>query len=209
MRPIIITGNGTDVGKTILSAIVVTALEGDYWKPVQHADDSGSDSETIRLLVPVNKCHIHPPAYNFKAPLSPHHAARLENIYIDPVQIIPPETSRPLIIETVGGIFVPFNNSTLAIDLFDKWNGIWIVISRHYLGSINHSLLTVEALKKRNQNVKTIIFNGSPNTDSEKAILQFSGLTSLGRLLPEEQINQKTIKRYANQWKTQLKQLLA
>lgn len=204
MSKIIVTGCNTDVGKTIVSAIMATALQGDYWKPISCGEEENSDSQFMRKL---SKAKIHPSAYSLQAPLSPHHAARLEGIDIDTNNIILPKTSKPLVIETAGGIFVPLNYSKLMIDLFLPWEGIWVVVSQHYLGSINHTLLTMEALKHRNARVAGIIFNGT-NPESEQAILQFSGSSCLGRLLPEQEINDQVIKKYSEQWKQQCQLLL-
>lgn len=173
----LVAGIGTDAGKTTASAFLATLLGADYWKPIECGE---SDTKRVEKWLGVER--VHPPAYSFKAPLSPHHAARLENRTINPESIIPPKTERPLIIEGVGGIFTPLTSDLLAIDLFAAWDYPWIVVSRHYVGSINHTLLTLEALKRRNIVVAGIIFNGEPNPDSEKVILDIGGLPSLGRL---------------------------
>lgn len=194
MYKIIVAGIGTEVGKTIASAILATLLKGSYWKPIECGH---SDTACIQSLT---NAPIHPPAYSLLAPLSPHHAARLEKQTIEPNKIIPPVTTSPLIIESTGGIFVPINETTLTLDLFQEWNCRWVVVSKHYLGSINHTLLTLDALKKRNIAIAGVIFNGEANLDSENAILQISKIPLLGRLLPEPIINRQTIQRYANQW---------
>ena len=133
--------------------------------------------------------------------MSPHHAARLEktSIVLDSIAI--PQTARPLIIDGIGGIFVPLTTKILSIDLFKFWDCKWIVVSKHYLGSINHTLLTIEALKQRQVPIMGLIFNGDPNPDSEAAILRISQLPCLGRLLPEKNLNSMTIQRYAVEWK--------
>ncbi len=208
MNKIIVAGSGTCVGKTIVAAILTTSLKGEYWKPVQCGDEEDSDTATIKKLIDETKCHIHEPAYSLKAPLSPHHAAILENISICPKNIIPPQTIRPLIIEGVGGIFVPLSSKILSFDLFKSWNCPWIVVSSHYLGSINHTLLTLHALKQNNILVAGIIFNGLPNYDSENVILEFSQVPLLGRLLPETNINPQIIQRYAKLWQPKLSKVL-
>ncbi len=204
---IIVTGCGTEVGKTVVSAVVVTALQADYWKPVQCGEPGDSDTATIKNLVPVDRV-VHAPHFDFKYPVSPHQAARLENRAIDPKWIHPPETARWLVIETAGGLMVPWNLNTLAIDGFCAWNGVWIVVSRHYLGSINHTLLTVEALRRRGCSVGGLIFNGAPHPDTEEAILQFSQLPVLGRLYPEAEIHPQLIQEYACRWKPLLQNIL-
>jgi dethiobiotin synthetase len=208
MHRIIVTGIGTDVGKTIVSAILTLLFKGDYWKPIQCGDEEHCDTATIKKWIDTSRHFIHPPAYSFKAPLSPHHAARLENISIKWNTIFFPQTSRPLIIEGVGGIFVPLTTTTLSFDLFKSWNCKWVVVSKHYLGSINHTLLTLEVLKQRQIPILGIIFNGNPNPDSETAILETSQIPFLGRLFPEPHITKKTLQNYVKQWQPNFSKLL-
>lgn len=206
MSNIVVTGCGTEVGKTIVSAIIATALHGDYWKPVESGCKTDSDTETMKKLLPTSRHRVHPPAYSLEASLSPHHAARLEGIVINPSNICIPKTNRDLIIETAGGVLVPLTNQVLSIDLLQHWNAKWIVVSRHYLGSINHTLLTIEALKQRQINLCGIVFNGEPNQDTEEVILKFSKLPCLGRLLLEKTITRTIIGKYAKQWRQTLLQ---
>jgi len=198
MVDIIVAGIGTEVGKTVVSAIITTLLKGDYWKPIQ-SGEVDADSQVIAKLLP-SECTVYPPTYSFKAPLSPHHAARLENQTINPARIIPPKNHRPLIVEMAGGILVPLSEDLLSIDLFKSWNAPWIIVSKNYLGSINHTLLTVETLITHQVEILGIIFNGEPNQDSENAILKISKIPLLGRLFPEKTMNQSKIQRYAKQW---------
>jgi len=195
-----VAGIGTDVGKTVVSAILTLLFEGDYWKPIQCGEEEGSDTARLRQWLGPSKHHVHAPAYCFNLPLSPHHAARLNKTPIDPHAITPPETDKPLIIEGIGGVLVPITAQLLTLDLFATWNCQWIVVSRHYLGSINHTLLTIASLKQRHIPILGLIFNGHPNPDTEAAILEMSQLPLLGRLLPEPNLNQQTLQRYAAQW---------
>lgn len=204
---IIVAGIGTEVGKTLVSAILAACLKGDYWKPIECGSNK-SDTAFIKTLLDPKKSRIHPSAYSFKAPLSPHHAARLEGSSICIGSIALPTHFRPLIIESVGGIFVPLSVQSLTVDLFKKWNCRWVVVSRHYLGSINHTLLTLDALKRYKVQISGVVFNGEPNPDSEEAILKISNLPCIGRLLPEKEINYQTFQRYAKQWKSSLASLL-
>lgn len=208
MNGIIIAGIGTGVGKTIVAAILTTSLQGEYWKPIQCGGEGDSDIATMTKLIDASRYPIHNPAYSLRAPVSPHHAARLENTLICLKRIIPPKTKRPLIIESVGGIFVPLTSKALSFDLFKSWNFPWIVVSNHYLGSINHTLLTIDALKRNNVSIAGLVFNGHPNHDSESAILEFSQVPVLGRLLPESNMNPKIIQRYAKRWHSRLSQIL-
>jgi dethiobiotin synthetase len=203
-----VAGIGTDVGKTIVSAILTLLLKGDYWKPVQCGDEENSDFSIIKKWLGETDHSIHSPAYSLKAPLSPHHAARLEDISIRIDAIAVPQTSRPLIIEGVGGILVPLTKKNLTIDLFQSWNCQWVIVSKHYLGSINHTLLTIQTLKQRHIPILGVIFNGEPNFDSESAILEISQVPLLGRLLPEPHFNKKTLQRYVKQWQPRFFQLL-
>lgn len=199
VKNIIVTGIGTDVGKTIVSAILVRALNAGYWKPIQCGESK--DTDTLKGLVPEALCH--PEGIGLKAPRSPHHAAHLEGIEIDTDKILLPQTSSPLIIEGCGGLLVPLNNKTLIIDLFQKWECAWVVVARHYIGSINHTLLTLEAMKKRKLPVLGVIFNGNSCPQTEEAILAFSQYPCIGRLQQEKQWSAKRIDDYANQWKSQ------
>jgi dethiobiotin synthetase len=200
MNKIIVAGNGTDVGKTIASAVLTTKLQADYWKPVQCGFPGACDSSVIGQLVDSRQHRIHPSSYFLKAFLSPHHAARLENIEIDTSKIIPPSTDRMLVIESVGGIMASLTTTTLTIDLFEQWEAQWVLVCKHYLGSINHTLLTIEALKRRGIKLLGLIFNGEPNPDSEAVIIANSRLPVIGRLLPEPILDINIIQRYATQW---------
>lgn len=207
MSKIIVAGCGTEVGKTLVSAILATHFWGDYWKPIQCGDEADLDTTVIKQLIDPAKHRIHPPAYSLKAPLSPHHAARLENVTIDCAAIKPPVTERPLVIEGVGGVCVPLTRKILAVDLFKKWNCPWVVVSKNYLGSINHTLLTLEALKQRNITIAGLVFNGDHNPDSESVILEMAQVPLLGRLFPEPRLDSHTIQRYAIQWQARLSRL--
>ena len=195
MRGCIVTGISTDVGKTVVSAILAKALEADYWKPIEAG---GSDTKTVAHLSGV---YCHPPAYQLKYPLSPHHAAKLEGVSIQKIAPLPAE---PLIIEGCGGLLVPYGEGLLA-PLFATWNLPWVVVSKHYLGSINHTLLTLDWLQKAGQNVLGIVFNGPPNPATEEAILTFSGLPCIGHLYPEKPLTRRKIACYAQQFKETLK----
>ncbi len=207
MNKIIVAGIGTGVGKTLVSAILMKILQADYWKPIYCGDENTSDNNTIRQLVDADVHTIHPTAYALKAPLSPHHAAYLENISIDLTTIIPPRTSKTLIIESVGGVLVPLKTNIVTLDLFQSWQAEWVLVSKNYLGSINHTLLTIEALKNRGVSILGIIFNGELNPQSEISILQISGLRFLGRILPEISPTSNTIQKYAHTWQKQFQSL--
>jgi dethiobiotin synthetase len=196
MKKIFVTGIDTGVGKTIVSAVVTQALQADYWKPVQ-AGLEETDTETIQKLVSNPKTKIHPEAFRLKMPASPHAAAAAENISIQIKDLKLPDTSNTLVIEGAGGLMVPINEKELMIDLITHFQAENILVVRHYLGSINHTLLSIEALRSRNINVIGLVFNGEPNEMSEKAILSFSNIPVLGRIKEETEFSAAVISRYA------------
>ena len=198
-----ITGISTDVGKTIASAIIVEALQADYWKPIQAGDLDISDSHKIKSLVSNAKTKVHPNCYKLNTPASPHFAAELDGISIDIKQINEPKTQNHLVIEGAGGILVPLNDADCIVDLIKPDYKV-IVISRHYLGSINHTLLTIEALKSRNINIAGIIFSGQENKSSESIILNKTGIKCIGRIEQEPYFDKNVIKEYADLFRENL-----
>jgi dethiobiotin synthetase len=197
-----ICGIGTDVGKTLAAAIIVQAIQGHYWKPVQAGSLEQSDTQTVQRLVKEAVCY--PEAYRFLHPVSPHQASALEDIKICREAFHLPTPSCPLVIESTGGILVPMNGNNLLMDLYASWDCEWIVVSRHYVGSINHTLLTLEALMRRGVDLKGLIFNGPDEPFTENFILSYTGAPCLGHLYPERDWNQTIVKRYAHTWKSQL-----
>ena len=161
-----ITGIGTDVGKTMASAILTQALEADYWKPIQAGDLDDSDSHKVQQLISNPVSQIFENSYTLTTAASPHLAAAIDGITIDLHHIKEPKTKNNLVIEGAGGILVPLNEMDCIIDLIQKDYKV-ILVSRHYLGSINHTLLTYEALKNRNIQLAGIIFSGDENKASE------------------------------------------
>lgn len=198
-----ITGIGTDVGKTITAAIITQALEADYWKPVQAGDLDRSDSHKIKSKVANSKTKIHPNSYQLNTPASPHLAAAIDNITIDLTKIVEPKTSNHLVIEGAGGLLVPLNDSDCIIDLIKKEYKV-IVVSRHYLGSINHTLLTFEALKMRNIKVAGIVFSGDENKATEEIIVSKTGANCIGRIENEPYFDQNVISYYADLFRENL-----
>lgn len=205
-----ITGIGTDVGKTVASAICVQALEADYWKPIQAGDLDNSDSKKIQSLISCHtersrsvKSQIHENAYQLNTPASPHYAAQLDGITIDLKKIIEPETKNHLVIEGAGGILVPLNNNDCIIDLIKPDYKV-IIVSRHYLGSINHTLLTFEALKNRNIKVAGIIFSGDENKATEDIILLKTKTKFIGRIENEPYFDENVIQYYADKFRENL-----
>ena len=200
---IFITGIGTDVGKTITSAIVTEALQADYWKPIQAGDLENSDSHKIKAYISNDKTVLHENSYKLNTPASPHLAAEIDGITIDLNKITEPITENHLVIEGAGGILVPLNESDCVIDLIQPDHKV-IVVSRHYLGSINHTLMTIEILKSRNLNIAGIIFSGDENKSTEAIIINKTGLKIIGRIENEPYFDQNVIKYYADKFRENL-----
>jgi dethiobiotin synthetase len=197
-----VTAIHTDSGKTLVSAILCEALHADYWKPVQAGFPT--DSETVAGLISNASTKIHAEAYLLKKPASPHAAAKAEGIEIKRENFILPSINRDLIIEGAGGCLVPLAKDFFVVDLIDKFKAEAILVSNLYLGSINHTLLTFEALKARNISIKGIIFNGESNPESESIILSTTKLSLLLHILPESIITKEVVLRYAQQLKKNL-----
>jgi len=206
MNKIFITGIGTDVGKTIVSAIVVEALKADYWKPIQAGELEFSDSHKIRNLISNDRSRIFKNSYALKTPMSPHAAAKIDGITIELDKIIVPKASNNIVIEGAGGLLVPLNEKDTILDIIENDYKI-IVVSRHYLGSINHTLLTIETLRSQGLEISGIIFSGNENETTENIIEKLSEVHVLGRIDEEEIFNKDVIKRYANSFKQVLENL--
>lgn len=195
MRNYFVAGIDTDSGKTLASAILCEALGADYWKPVQAGFPT--DSEMIKSLVTNAKVTIHPEKFVLKNAMSPHAAAKLENIHIKIADFSLPTSSNSIVVEGAGGCLVPLNNSEFVIDMVGQLNLSVILVADLYLGSINHTLLTLEALKRREVDLRGIIFNGDRNIESEQIILEHSSCQCLLHINRESGLNEKVIQYYA------------
>ena len=200
---IFVTGISTDVGKTVVSAIITQALEADYWKPIQAGDLNNSDTHKIKAYVSNAKTTFFENSYALNTPASPHLAAEIDDVTIDVQKIIEPKTENHLVIEGAGGLFVPLNSNETIADLIKPDYKV-IVVSRHYLGSINHTLLTIEALKNRNMTIVGIVFNGEKNEATEAIILSKTGVNFIGRLEIEPYIDTNVVNEYADLWREKL-----
>ena len=198
-----ITGISTDVGKTIASAIIVEALQADYWKPIQAGDLEHSDTHKVQSLVSNTQSHFHPNSYALQTPASPHLAAAIDGITIAMNEIQEPKTNNHLVVEGAGGILVPLNETQSVVDLIQPDYKV-IVVSRHYLGSINHTLLTIEALQNRKIQVAGIIFSGDENTSSESIILSRTAVPFIGRIAQEPYFDTNVISEYAELFRENL-----
>lgn len=175
---LIVTGTDTGIGKTVFAAALARALGAAYWKPIQSGLLDGADGETVAGL---GVARVLPEAYRLTEPLSPHRAAELDGVTIDPARLVPPDAD-PLVIEGAGGVLVPVTRDLLYADIFARWGLPVVLVARTGLGTINHSLLSVEALRARGVPIHGIAFVGDANADNEATIRAIAGVRRLGRL---------------------------
>jgi len=178
---IVVTGTDTDVGKTVFAAALTVALGAHYWKPVQAGLEDGSDAGTVvRLGVPAER--VLPEAYRLTTPCSPHRAAEIDRVTIDPARLALPTVDGPLVVEGAGGVLVPVTRDLLFADLFARWGAPVVLVARTGLGTISHSLLSIEALRARGLAVRGVAFVGEAVADSEATVCAIGGVRRLGRL---------------------------
>lgn len=206
MSTFFVTGIGTDVGKTIASAILVEALEADYFKPIQAGDLENSDTHKLERLISNEKSVFHENSYALMTPMSPHAAAEIDDIDISLSNIKRPKSKKHLIVEGAGGLMVPINANQTIADLIQPTDKV-IVVSRHYLGSINHTLLTLNYLKEKGFDC-FLIFNGDKHETTENIIKTMSGIPVIGSIDDEPYFDKNVIKEYAQRWKAKLKDLI-
>jgi dethiobiotin synthetase len=197
-----ITGISTEVGKTVAAAIITEALQADYWKPIQAGELDNSDTHKVKRLISNSKSVFHENSYALKTPMSPHAAAEIEGITIDLKKIIVPKTKNYLVIEGAGGLLVPLNESTTILDIIKPSYKV-IVVSRHYLGSINHTLLTIKLLQEKGFDV-AIIFSGDAHKTTEDIIVKMTNVTVIGRINEEPYFDKNVVKEYADKFKEKL-----
>jgi dethiobiotin synthetase len=179
---IVVTGTDTDVGKTVFCAGLVRLLDGVYWKPVQAGLEGETDSESVRRLSQLPAERILPEAWRLRTPASPHWAAELDEVTIDPEGLLLPDASRPLIVEGAGGLMVPLTHRALLIDVFARWGARTVVCARTRLGTINHTLLSIEALRARAIPLIGVAFVGEAHRENERIISTLGEVPILGRL---------------------------
>lgn len=182
MRGVFVTGTDTGIGKTLVSAWLAHFWKADYWKPIQTGASEDSDSGTVAALAP--RVVIHPPAYLYQAPLSPHEAARREQSRIDLSALVAPVTERPLVVEGAGGIMVPLNETALTVDFIERLGLPVVVVARSSLGTINHTLLTLEVLRRRHLPILGVVMNGQKNPGNRDAVEHFGGVPVLAEIQP-------------------------
>jgi dethiobiotin synthetase len=192
-RRFVIVGTDTGVGKTVVSAGIVSALDAYYWKPVQAGLDGETDSQIVARLSGAPAERIYPEAWRLRRAASPHLAARDASVEIDAVALNPPPCFGPLVIETAGGVMTPLSDRALTIDVLERWRVPVILVARTSLGTINHSLLTLEALRRRSVSIMGIIFVGDAESDAQLSIETIGGVRILGRLPKLDPLNQKTL----------------
>jgi dethiobiotin synthetase len=193
-RRFVVSGTDTNVGKTIFSAGLAGALGAFYWKPIQSGVAPEGDKETVMRLSGLPADHILPERYRLNAPLSPHRSAELDGIVIQPTMLVPPDVLGPLVIEGAGGLMVPITRAFLQIDLYQKWQLPVILVTRTTLGTINHTLLSIAALRSRGIPIHGIAFVGEDNSDNIRTIAEMGDARVLGRLPHLPQLNAHTLR---------------
>lgn len=205
MKKLFVTGISTEVGKTIAAAILVEALQADYWKPIQAGDLDNSDTHKVKMLVSNSKSKYHKSSFELHTPMSPHAAAEIDGLNIKTSLIKEPKTKNSLIIEGAGGLLVPINDTQTILDIIKPDYKV-IVVSRHYLGSINHTLLTINLLKEKGFDI-AIIFNGNEHPTTEAIISKMTKVPIIGRIDEEPYFDKNVVKDYAEMFKTELEKL--
>jgi len=181
---LVVCGTDTDVGKTVVSAWLVQGLKAHYWKPVQSGLDGGGDRQRVQTLLNLSTDRILPEAFAFQQPVSPHWAAELDGVALDPDALNRPRIDQPLVVETAGGLMVPLTRQWLQIDQLQRWQLPIVLVARSGLGTLNHTLLSLEALQRRNLPVLGLILNGPPHADNPGTLEHFGGVPVLAHLPP-------------------------
>lgn len=198
-KGVFVSGIGTEIGKTLVSAILTRALDADYWKPVQSGDLQYTDSMKVRLLSQAEESRFHPEAFRLNTPASPHYSAAIDQLQIELSDFSLPETENFLIVEGAGGLMVPLNEEHTILDLIQYLAIPVVLVSQHYLGSINHTLLSLNCLKERGIPLAGLIFNG-PSTPSTSSIIErMSGQEALFHLPELEEVNPEQVEYWASQ----------
>ncbi len=204
-QKIFITGISTEVGKTVVSAIVTEALQADYWKPVQAGELDNCDTQKVKKMISNSRSVFYPNAHALKTPMSPHAAAAIDNVEVTLESIEEPVTENHLVIEGAGGLLVPLNNTETILDIIKPEYKV-IVVSRHYLGSINHTLLTVKLLQEKGYKV-ALVFSGDEHPTTEAIIQKMTNAPVIGRVNEEPYFDQNVIAEYAELFREKLEQL--
>lgn len=193
MTGIVVTATGTDVGKTVFAAALTAALDGCYWKPVQAGLDGGTDRERVATLTGLAEDRLLAESYRLATPCSPHRAAEIDGITIDPDKLTPPICECPLVIEGAGGVLVPFTRHLTFADLIARWRLPAVLVAATTLGTISHSLTAIEALRTRSVDILGVVFVGEAMADSEETIAAMGNVKRLGRLPLLDPLNAETL----------------
>jgi len=197
---LVVAGTDTDVGKTVVSALLVEGLGARYWKPVQSGLEGGSDSERVRRLLDLPAERLLPEAYRLSAPVSPHWAAERDGLVLDPDRLALPEGEGPLVVECAGGLLVPLRRDWLQIDQIQRWGLPVVLVARSGLGTLNHTLLSLEALRQRSITVLGLVLNGPLHPDNPRTLAELGGVPLLAELPPLEPLHRSGLQ---NQWRQQ------
>ena len=197
---LVIAGTDTDVGKTVVSALVTQGLGARYWKPVQSGIEGGGDRDRLQSLLDLPAERIVPEAYRLAAPVSPHWAAEREGVAIDPERLALPTGDGPLVVETAGGVLVPLRRDWLQIEQLQRWNLPVLLVARSGLGTLNHTLLTLEALRRRQLTVLGLVLNGPPHPDNPRTLAELGAVPVLAELPPLQPLDRDALRR---QWQRQ------
>lgn len=201
MTHIIVAGIDTEVGKTVVSAVLTEALDACYWKPVQ----CGFPSDTAWIQEQISsKMRCYPPSFSLCSPCSPHLAARREGVRIQAKNLVPPVCSRLLVIEGTGGLLAPLNETETWADAAIHWNAHWILVHRHYLGSLNHFALTIESMNLRKLSLLGVVFNEEGDLETEEMLLNKANTCCLGRLSWQKRLTPKIVQSLAKKWRPAL-----
>lgn len=199
-----ITGIGTNVGKTIVSAVLTEALQADYWKPIQSGVIEGKDSDTVKSFISNSKSVFHPETYLLNEPLSPHFAAKLDGVEIELDKIQLPKTANHLIIEGAGGLLVPINDNNYVIDIAKQLDCEIVLVISSYLGCINHSLLSIDYLKRNHFKIKALVFNGEFAPEVKQAISNYANNTLIIDIPSLNELSKSSILQISCQIKSQI-----
>lgn len=195
---IVVTGTDTGIGKTVFAAGLVGMLDGAYWKPVQSGLSDETDSQVVARLAGLPRERILPEAHRLTQPLSPHRAAELDGVSIDPGRLEIPRSDRPVIVEGAGGLMVPLTRSSLLIDVFARWRAPVVLCARTALGTINHTLLSIEALERRGMPLLGVAFVGEDIPDTPRIIAELGRVRVLGRLPRMDPLTPQTLRTAMN-----------
>lgn len=195
---IVVTGTDTGIGKTVLAAGLVSMLDGAYWKPVQSGLSDETDSQVVARLAGLPRERVLPEAHRLTQPLSPHRAAELDGVSIDPGRLEIPRSDRPVIVEGAGGLMVPLTRSALLIDVFARWRAPVVLCARTALGTINHTLLSIEALERRGIPLLGVAFVGDDIPDTPCIIAELGRVRVLGRLPRIDPLTPQTLRTAMN-----------